>query len=472
MKGTILISFILLISLTTSGQGNDTLMYLLYTPDVCPACKQVIQQASNQKNRKINLVVSERHADFDSLIRIDIGSYNVNIIYSDSLFTFLSSNRIDVPITQPLLQTFDPKTNRIINLQIKESLNVVKETFKIPQKIKIPENTKICSDKSDWIMVNNIDRYSIIQWIEMGDTSNCFQLKLYDSLTIINLIAKLSALDPEVQRNYELLNSWTKKVQRMLPSFITCESFSVYKDTTYFILNVLAFNKKGIEKYEQSRNLFIAKFFNRDLVELCTLNDHTNRKKGYLNPYNNFFVINDKRIVFTTYLLTEKYKAYPLLIDMFESETNTFYYRSYLRYKLHPGFKNVLCSNQNAANYGISCDILFYNYFNEIYDISKNISIVLSTEYAKTDSIVLSKPTTEWPVWQFGCIRKAKHYYSFVRLNGEYFLIKYTQHGVEINREKIEYSVDRNNFPVVGVSNDKFIILNHKSKEITELIIN
>lgn len=153
-----------------------------------------------------------------------------------------------------------------------------------------------------------------------------------------------------------------------------------------------------------------------------------------------------------------------------EELSGNFKKKGYLNHYLYQGFKSVLCTNQNAANYDISSTILFYNYFNEIYDIKDKKSITLNTEYLKTDSTVLSKPPTEWPVWQFSCVRKLRNYYSFIRIHGEYFLIKYTLHGVEIARKKVEYSNVKNNFPIVGVARDRFLILNYSTREVKEVM--
>lgn len=85
--------------------------------------------------------------------------------------------------------------------------------------------------------------------------------------------------------------------------------------------------------------------------------------------------------------------------------------------------------------------------------------------------ICVSAPFIELGLnWQFSCVRKLRNYYSFIRIHGEYFLIKYTLHGVEIARKKVEYSNVKNNFPIVGVARDRFLILNYSTREVKEVM--
>jgi hypothetical protein len=443
---------------------------MLYNPDICPACKEVIKYASSTSGKTLNVVVSESYKDFNEIVTEGLGTAAVNIIYSDSLYDKLVHDRGPLKSTEPVIQFYSEK----MEFLLKSTFNsppkkVAGKTDALPSKIKLPQSTKIGSDKQDWILLSNIDGYSIIQWVNKNDTADFTFLKLYDSVSAMPLIEQMGAIKPSIWEDYKLIKSWKKSVQRMFPSFITCEAFSVKNDTSYFVLSILSFKKTGNDKYAQSRNIFMVRYHARKLLDMKEIQDINHKKKGYLHIYNNFYVANNTKMFFLSYLLSEKYHAHPLVIELNEHPDKKYHLAQFSKYKLYPGFKAVLSSTMNVGNYSISDEVLFYNYFNEIYDITTSHSILLSTPYPRVDSSVMALPPAQWPVWQFACIKKQGNYFSLTKLNSEYWLIRYTQHGVEMNRRKVDWPGNQREFPVVGYYNGNFLMLNIKTKEITEL---
>lgn len=455
------------ISLTCKSQGNDSTIYLLYDPETCPACKYVIKQASVQLQNKFTLVLKESYLDFKNIVEEDIGLSSVTLVFSDSLYSKLVHDRKTPQSVDPVLMIYNSRMELLAEQKFSNQFNAASYvTSSLPHRIKLPENTKIGADNRDWIFVSNIDRFSIIQWVNKTDSSDFSFLKLYDSIETANLMQSLAKLSPGIQEDYTLFTGWSKKIQKMFPAFLTCQAMSMHKDTAWLVLSVLAFKKTGNDRFAQDRRVFIVKFFNRQFIEAKLVKDVIDMKHGCLHVYNNFYVESPSHLFFTSYRLDEKYKPYSLIME-YVFYNNEYTFKGYRKYKLNFAFKNILCENRNIGNYYIQDNVLYYSYLNEIYDISLDKTIRLSTTYPRVDSAILNQPNDQIPVWQFCCTKYNQYYYSFVKLEGKYYVIKYNPEGQELSKKAVDLNFNIQNEPKLTYYQGNFWVLDVRKKEIT-----
>ncbi|MBX7205802.1 MAG: hypothetical protein K1X81_10305 [Bacteroidia bacterium] len=457
------------ISLAGKSQGNDSIVYLLYDPETCPACKYIIKQVSVQLQNKLSLVLKESYLDFKTIVEEDIGSSPINLVFSDSIYSKLLNDNKAFQGVEPVLMIYNKNMELIGQQKINSKLSEIKYPTKpLPQRLKLPENTKVTCDNKDWIFVSNIDRFSIIQWVNKSDSSDFSFLKLYDSIEASNIIQTLAQTKPEVKEDYTLFTGWSKKIQKMFPSFLTCQAVSMHQDTVWFVLSVLAFKKTGNDKFAQDRNVFIVKFYNRKFIEAKPVNDVIDMKHGCLHVYNNFYIESPSHIFFTSYRLDEKYKPYSLIME-YISNGKRFAFKGYKNYKLNSKFKDILNENRNIGNYYIQDNVLFYSYLNEIYDIALDKTIKFTTVYPYVDSIVLNQPNNQIPVWQFCCAKYNQFYYSFVKLKGKYYIIKYNHVGQELSKILVDLDFGLQNEPKLSYYKGHFLILDIRKKTVTSI---
>jgi hypothetical protein len=436
--------------------------YVIYDPLNCITCKYGASKIGNCiSDKSVVVVYNDNYKDFADEIEKEFlllsNIKNVKFLYSDSLKeNLLSLSKYKGGNSFKIIDSID-KLN-IIDLNLDLLLENNKQIKNLPKKIRANNESKIYENSKDLIVLSNFNNNSIVYWIDRSDSSKSAQIKLFDSLQNYSYLQKLFFTYPDSKRAYELYNIEIKpNYKSIIPPFISASSGYSNLDTFYLFVNqVTLFNYK--DGYKQGRTPYIFKFFNRNLTEIIKIDDIQNYRKGFLNTYSSFYVEKNE-YYFSMYKFIEKYENYKL-VTKFHKEDNLIKKDKTLNYELPKYFANYFSKDVNALNINLSKELIFFNSFNQVFDIKTQKTVNLNFEDTISNKVNFT---------MISCIKKGNSYYGLIKVNNQIFIYKFDNNGNFLERKEIERIDIKNS--IFKLNEKELLILNIASKELTSYLL-
>lgn len=123
-------------------------------------------------------------------------------------------------------------------------------------------------------------------------------------------------------------------------------------------------------------------------------------------------------------------------------------------------FVNYFSKDVNALNINLSKELIFFNSFNQVFDIKTQKTVNLNFE----DTICNKVNFT-----MISCIKKGNSYYGLIKVNNQIFIYKFDNNGNFLERKEIE-TIDIKN-SIFKLNEKELLILNITSKKLTSYLL-